>query len=86
MWMGLTAAILMIMYVHSPSQHWSLKTSRYSYELTGHSVAALGWPVNAWDGQATVANGGAGARGLPGPNGDGYYHYKRTTREVVPRY
>ncbi|EIW69681.1 hypothetical protein M231_06289 [Tremella mesenterica] len=48
-------------------------------------VFVLGWPRDAWDGVATRARGGAGARGLPG-QGDGYYHYKRTTREVVPRY
>jgi hypothetical protein len=51
------------------------------------SIGFLGWPVNAWDGAVTRANGGMGARGLPGPGaGNGYYHYKRTTREVVPRY
>jgi hypothetical protein len=48
-----------------------------------NSLAFLGWPVNAWDGVQTLADGGAGARGLPG---DGYYHYKRSVREVVPRY
>jgi len=46
-------------------------------------IAFLGWPVNAWDGAQTMANGGVGARGLPG---DGYYHHKRTVREVIPRY
>lgn len=46
-------------------------------------IAFLGWPVNAWDGAQTMADGGVGARGLPG---DGYYHHKRTVREVIPRY
>ena len=46
-------------------------------------IAFLGWPVNAWDGAQTMADGGVGARGLPG---NGYYHHKRTVREVVPRY
>ncbi|KAI9638279.1 uncharacterized protein MKK02DRAFT_42669 [Dioszegia hungarica] len=49
-------------------------------------VAFLGWPHEAWDGKTTRANGGAGGRGLPGPGGDGYYHYKRTTREIVPQH
>ena len=48
------------------------------------SLVFVGWPADAWDGSRTVANGGGG-RGLPAPS-DGYYHYKRTTREVVPRY
>lgn len=54
--------------------------------LLTSSVALLGWPNEAWDGKTTRANGGGG-RGLPGPgsNGDGYYHYKRTTREIVPK-
>lgn len=49
------------------------------------SVTLIGWPHEAWDGKTTRANGGGG-RGLPGPGptGDGYYHYKRTTREIVP--
>ena len=49
------------------------------------SVFVINWPADAWDGTATRARGGVGARGLPGPTGDGYYHYKRTTREIVPR-
>lgn len=44
----------------------------------------LGWPQDAWDGDATRATGGVG-RGVPANAGNGYYHYKRTTREVVPR-
>ncbi|CAD6585541.1 MAG: hypothetical protein TREMPRED_004171 [Tremellales sp. Tagirdzhanova-0007] len=28
--------------------------------------------------------GGPG-RGLPGPTGNGYYHYKRSTRQIIPR-
>lgn len=65
LWMGLTAAILMII------------------------LFFIGWPPEAWDGPSTRANNGAGARGVPIPPGvpaNGYYHYKRTTREVVPRY
>lgn len=65
MWMGLTAAILMII------------------------IFFIGWPPEAWDGSSTRANDGAGARGMPIPPGvpaNGYYHYKRTTREVVPKY
>lgn len=69
----MTAAILMVMWVYS------LAPSVYANDR----LAALGWPVNAWDGVQTMADGGAGARGLPG---DGYYHYKRSVREVVPRY
>ncbi|KGB75705.1 hypothetical protein CNBG_1543 [Cryptococcus deuterogattii R265] len=64
-WMGLTAAILMII------------------------LFIIGWPPEAWDGSSTRANDGAGAIGVPVPPGvpaNGYYHYKRTTREVVPRY
>ncbi|WVQ71694.1 hypothetical protein IAR50_001235 [Cryptococcus sp. DSM 104548] len=55
-------------------------------------VWVLGWPAEAWDVAPTRANGGVGARGLPVPPGapavpnNGYYHYKKTTREVVPRY
>ncbi|ORX39855.1 hypothetical protein BD324DRAFT_615256 [Kockovaella imperatae] len=47
-------------------------------------VYLCNWPKDAWDGYATKASGGRG-RGLPTP-GNGYYHYKRSTREVVPRY
>ncbi|WVQ78269.1 hypothetical protein IAT38_000354 [Cryptococcus sp. DSM 104549] len=54
-------------------------------------IFIIRWPAEAWDGATTRANGGAGARGVPqlGPGqvpSNGYYHYKRTTREVVPRY
>ncbi|RSH91983.1 hypothetical protein EHS25_009354 [Saitozyma podzolica] len=48
-------------------------------------IILLSWPRDAWDGTATLASGGTG-RGLPVPPGNGYYHHKRTTREVVPRY
>ncbi|WRT67134.1 uncharacterized protein IL334_004100 [Kwoniella shivajii] len=48
-------------------------------------VSILSWPATAWDGKITKANGGAGARGVPQMPSNGYYHYKRTTREVVPR-
>ncbi|KAL0253994.1 hypothetical protein I308_101373 [Cryptococcus tetragattii IND107] len=64
-WMGLTAAILMII------------------------LFFIGWPPEAWDGSSARANDRAGAIGVPVPPGvpaNGYYHYKRTTREVVPRY
>ncbi|KAK4686571.1 hypothetical protein P7C73_g3554, partial [Tremellales sp. Uapishka_1] len=48
-------------------------------------VYYLAWPSEAWDGKAAQATGGAAARGVPGPPANGYYHYKRTTREIVPR-
>jgi len=73
MWLGLTAAILSVMYVPPLDDRVELMDS----------IAFIGWPVNAWDGAQTRADGGVGARGLPG---DGYYHHKRTVREVVPRY
>ncbi|KAL7423963.1 hypothetical protein Q5752_001548 [Cryptotrichosporon argae] len=48
-------------------------------------ITFLNWPKDAWDGTETRATGQPG-RGLPAPPpGTGYYHYKRTTREVVPR-
>ncbi|WWC90029.1 uncharacterized protein L201_004959 [Kwoniella dendrophila CBS 6074] len=49
-------------------------------------ISILSWPAAAWDGTTTKANGGEGARGVPQIPNNGYYHYKRTTREVVPRY
>ncbi|WWD15910.1 hypothetical protein CI109_100334 [Kwoniella shandongensis] len=50
-------------------------------------VFIIRWPAEAWDGAVTRANNGEGARGVPhGVPSNGYYHYKRTTREVVPRY
>ncbi|KAK8869816.1 hypothetical protein IAR55_000384 [Kwoniella newhampshirensis] len=50
-------------------------------------VFIIRWPAEAWDGAATRANGGEGARGVPhGVPSNGYYHYKRTTREIVPRH
>ncbi|WWD01384.1 hypothetical protein V866_008327 [Kwoniella sp. B9012] len=49
-------------------------------------VFILRWPAEAWDGTTTRANGGVGARGVPQVPANGYYHYKRTTREVVPSY
>ncbi|OCF35445.1 hypothetical protein I317_04961 [Kwoniella heveanensis CBS 569] len=49
-------------------------------------IFIIRWPAAAWDGKTTRANGGTGARGVPQIPNNGYYHYKRTTREVVPRY
>lgn len=75
---------------------WSCKLVRLcgsiiTYKLCWYwcSLFFIGWPPEAWDGPSTRANNGAGARGVPIPPGvpaNGYYHYKRTTREVVPRY
>ncbi|ORY33795.1 hypothetical protein BCR39DRAFT_579448 [Naematelia encephala] len=47
-------------------------------------LVLLSWPRDAWDGSGQGKT--VGPHGLPGPTGNGYYHYKRTTREVVPRY
>ncbi|WVN86795.1 uncharacterized protein L203_101967 [Cryptococcus depauperatus CBS 7841] len=71
--------------VHLGSAIWMGLTAAILMFLIGF----LGWPAEAWDGTMTRVNGGEGARGVPvSPNvpPNGYYHYKRTTREVVPRY
>ncbi|WVR05253.1 hypothetical protein IAU60_002265 [Kwoniella sp. DSM 27419] len=69
--------------VHLGSAVWMGLTAALC--MLTSSVHVIGWPVAAWDGTATMASGG-GARGVPNVPDNGYYHYKRTTREVVPRY
>ena len=76
--MGLVAALCLILWV-------PLFSLLPIDAESSRSLYFISWPKDAWDGYATQASGGRG-RGLPPVPNNGYYHYKRSTREVVPRY
>jgi len=79
--------------VHLGSANWLGLTAAFCMIIVG----ICSWPVTAWDSPAAVAQaasaedgvvqvGPGSRRGLPvAPDNNGYYHYKRTVREVVPR-